>query len=136
MGKIFLIVLIIFFGMILGGLFVVRGIVEELENQGLTLSLLDQLLGAGEIRDQGNNDFHAQYPDYTDIDSTTPPDNIDSTDTTTKEATEAYQDYIEAYNKLTDLMSAGKGDTPEAQQAYEDYKTAKEIYEQIAKALK
>ena len=33
-------------------------------------------------------------------------------------------------------MAAGKGDTPEAQQAYEEYKIAKENYEQIAKAIK
>jgi hypothetical protein len=54
---------------------------------------------------------------------------------TSKEATQAYQEYIEAYNKLTDLMSQGKGDTPEAQQAYQEYKEAKEKYEQIAKAV-
>jgi len=61
---------------------------------------------------------------------------IDSNETTTEPATTAYQEYIVAYNKLTDLMSEGKGDTPEAQQAYKEYKTAKERYEQIAKGLK
>ncbi|MFH1317173.1 MAG: hypothetical protein ABII01_06640, partial [Candidatus Woesearchaeota archaeon] len=55
---------------------------------------------------------------------------------TTETTTAAYQEYIEAYNKLTELMSEGKGDTPEAQQAYKEYKVAKERYEQIAKGLK
>jgi hypothetical protein len=41
----------------------------------------------------------------------------------------AYQAYIAAYNRLTQLMSQGKGDTPEAQRAYQDYKQAKERYE-------
>ena len=66
---------------------------------------------------------------------TNPPDN-DADSITSREATEAYQDYIAAYNKLTDLMSRGLGDTPEAQQAYKEYKEAKQEYEQIAKSLK
>lgn len=57
-------------------------------------------------------------------------------DVTAREASKAYQDYIAAYNKLTDLMSRGLGDTPEAQQAYRDYKSAKENYEQIAQSVK
>ena len=60
----------------------------------------------------------------------------DGDDATTQEATEAYQEYIAAYNRLTELMSQGLGDTPEAQQAYAEYKEAKENYEQIAKTLK
>ena len=48
---------------------------------------------------------------------------------TAREATQAYSDYIEAYNKLTKLQSEGKGDTPEARQAYSEYKKKKEIYE-------
>jgi hypothetical protein len=53
-----------------------------------------------------------------------------------KDATEAYNRYVEAYNKLAALMSEGKGDTPESQQAYNDYKTTKEEYELIAQQLK
>ncbi len=45
----------------------------------------------------------------------------------------AYQTYIAAYNKLTSLMAAGKGDTPEAKKAYKDYKAAKDVYEAMAK---
>jgi hypothetical protein len=41
--------------------------------------------------------------------------------------------YTKAYNKLTKLMAEGKGDTPEAQDAYRKYKEAKDAYE---KALK
>jgi hypothetical protein len=43
----------------------------------------------------------------------------------------AYQQYIAAYNRLTHLMSEGKGDTPEAQEAYQAYKRAKELYEKL-----
>lgn len=50
-----------------------------------------------------------------------------------EEATKAYQEYIAAYNNLTDLMEQGKGHTPEAEQAYEEYKAAKEKYEQLAR---
>lgn len=48
----------------------------------------------------------------------------------TKDPGATYQSYIQAYNALTKLMAAGKGDTPEAQQAYIEYKTAKDKYEQ------
>ncbi|MDP7422491.1 MAG: hypothetical protein QGH40_11470, partial [bacterium] len=61
---------------------------------------------------------------------------IDADKITAREATKAYQDYIASYNKLTDLMSRGKGDTPEARQAYSEYKTAKELYESIAQSVK
>ena len=42
---------------------------------------------------------------------------------------DAYQQYIEAYNKLTQLMSQGKGETPQAQAAYKDYAYKKAQYE-------
>ncbi|KKL83627.1 hypothetical protein LCGC14_1972850 [marine sediment metagenome] len=42
---------------------------------------------------------------------------------------EAYQQYISAYNKLTKLMAAGKGDTPEGQEAYKKMKHYKDLYE-------
>ena len=40
-----------------------------------------------------------------------------------------YEQYVAAYNKLTSLMAEGKGDTPQAQQAYEEYVVAKACYE-------
>ena len=40
-----------------------------------------------------------------------------------------YEQYITAYNKLTSLMSQGKGDTPEAQAAYAEYAKVKACYE-------
>lgn len=40
-----------------------------------------------------------------------------------------YEQYIAAYNKLTSLMSAGKGNTPEATAAYEEYAKMKACYE-------
>ena len=40
-----------------------------------------------------------------------------------------YEQYIAAYNKLTSLMSQGKGDTPEAQAAYAEYAKVKACYE-------
>jgi hypothetical protein len=54
----------------------------------------------------------------------------------TRQATQAYADYVAAYNRLTDLMSRGQGDSPEAQQAYADYKAAKARYEELAARLK
>jgi hypothetical protein len=39
------------------------------------------------------------------------------------------QEYIASYNKLTDLMSEGKGDTPVAMKAYLDWTEAKGRYE-------
>lgn len=53
--------------------------------------------------------------------------------TTTKAQQQAYQTYISAYNKLTKLMSAGKGDTSEAKQAYQAYAAAKKAYEDTLK---
>lgn len=44
-----------------------------------------------------------------------------------------YQVYIAAYNTLTALMAQGKGDTPEAREAYQQYVKAKEIYEASVK---
>jgi len=49
-------------------------------------------------------------------------------------AQEAYQQYLPAYNRLTKLMAQGKGDTPEAQTAYENYKFYKDCYEAVRKA--
>jgi len=40
-----------------------------------------------------------------------------------------YEQYIAAYNKLTSLMAAGKGNTPEATAAYEEYAKMKACYE-------
>jgi len=137
-GKIFLFIALVFFLLVLGGLFVVKGIIVEMQEQGIPVDELGQLFSGQESFQEnleGQYNPYSDYPDYADgqIDS---PDTVDSSKITTKEATQAYQDYIEAYNKLTELMSAGKGDTPEAQQAYQEYKEAKEIYEQIAKELK
>ena len=42
---------------------------------------------------------------------------------------DTYQQYITAYNKLTQLLSEGKGDTPQAQVAYKAYQLEKEKYE-------
>lgn len=53
-----------------------------------------------------------------------------------REAQKAYQDYIASYNRLTDLMTAGKGDTPEAQDAYKEYKASKEKYESLTNAMR
>ncbi|MFH1477664.1 MAG: hypothetical protein ABIH24_09280 [Verrucomicrobiota bacterium] len=41
----------------------------------------------------------------------------------------AYQKYIAAYNKMTRLMAAGKGNTPEAQAAHREYIKQKDAYE-------
>lgn len=41
----------------------------------------------------------------------------------------SYKVYIAAYNKLTSLMAQGKGDTPEAREAYQQYVEAKKAYE-------
>ena len=49
-------------------------------------------------------------------------------------AREAERQYTSAYNKLTGLMAAGKGDTPEAQAAYKLYREEKEKYDAILKA--
>ena len=39
-----------------------------------------------------------------------------------------YQEYIDAHNKLQALTQQGKGDTPEAQKCYKEYKRAKDRY--------
>ncbi len=43
------------------------------------------------------------------------------------------QDYRDAYTKLTNLMSSGQGGTPEAEQAYDDYKDKKALWEEECK---
>ena len=138
-GKIFLFIALVFFLLVLGGLFVVKGIIVEMQEQGIPVDELGQLFSGQESFQEnleGQYNPYSDYPDYADSQIDSPDTAVDSSKITTKEATKAYQDYIEAYNKLTELMSAGKGDTPEAQQAYQEYKEAKEIYEQIAKELK
>lgn len=59
----------------------------------------------------------------------TPP----SANTNTTDAKKAYADYIAAYNRLTKLMSQGKGDTPEGRAAYKAYKAEKDRYEATLK---
>jgi len=46
---------------------------------------------------------------------------------------DAYRRYIAAYNKLTQLMSHGKGDTPAAQRAFKEYTYEKQRYEDFLK---
>lgn len=55
---------------------------------------------------------------------------LDKEDDQTPEPKEA-ESYTKAYNKLTKLMAEGKGDTPEAQEAYRKYKEAKDAYEKV-----
>jgi len=42
--------------------------------------------------------------------------------------TAAYEQYMSAYNAMTKLMAAGKGDTPEGKEAYRKFKKAKDEY--------
>lgn len=50
------------------------------------------------------------------------------------DAHEAYEKYIKAYTKMTSLGGAeGKGDSPEAKAAYQEYLKAKEAYEATQK---
>ncbi len=129
LGKLFLFGLLVFFLIILGGLFVVRGIAVEMQEQGIPVDDLGQLFFQKES-------FPQQLEGLVDDSQINSSQNtIDSSKITSKEATDAYQDYIDAYNKLTELMSEGKGDTPEGQQAYREYKEAKEKYEAIAQSL-
>jgi hypothetical protein len=44
---------------------------------------------------------------------------------------QAYQDYLQAYNKLNYFMSRGQGDTKEAQDAFVPYKFYKDCYESL-----
>ena len=44
-------------------------------------------------------------------------------------ASNAYKEYMDAYNAMAKLMSAGKGDTPEGRQAYAYFIKAKNKYE-------
>ena len=45
---------------------------------------------------------------------------------------QAEAEATKAYNRLTSLMAAGKGDTPEAQQAYQEYKQARDRYNKLS----
>jgi len=44
-----------------------------------------------------------------------------------------YREYINTYSTLQNLMKQGRGDTPEAQEAYKKYKQAKDRYNQAVK---
>ena len=50
-------------------------------------------------------------------------------------AKDAYQQYLPAYNKITQLMQQSEGDTPRTQRAYENYKFYKDCYEAFTKTL-
>ncbi len=50
-----------------------------------------------------------------------------------RDTRKAYQEYIAAYNHLTDLMSQGKGDTEAAKRAHEAYVATKQRYEESLK---
>lgn len=49
------------------------------------------------------------------------------------ETTQAYEEYMEAYNAMTRLMAAGQGDSPEGKAAYQKFSLAKEKYEDFLK---
>ncbi|MBN1236626.1 MAG: DNRLRE domain-containing protein [Methanotrichaceae archaeon] len=46
-----------------------------------------------------------------------------------RDAKQAYQRYMAAYNRLASLMAEGKGDTPEGQEAYQEFSKAKTCYD-------
>ena len=46
-----------------------------------------------------------------------------------RDAQQAYQQYMAAYNRLATLMAKGKGDTPEGQEAYQEFSKAKTCYD-------
>jgi len=56
-----------------------------------------------------------------------PRDGVDPRDAEARDA--AYERYIRQYNKLTSLMAQGRGETPEGQAAYQEYKKARADYE-------
>jgi len=56
---------------------------------------------------------------------------VDQEKPSTETTKEAYLQYIAAYNKLTSLMAAGKGDTPAGKAAYQNYVKQKKAYEAI-----
>lgn len=104
---------------------------DDHDDSGFFDDLKDDIKDAIEdAQDNSNDDYDQYHDDNYDVD-----DPISSDDITSREATSAYQEYIEKYNALTELMSQGKGDTPEARQAYSEYKEAKENYEAIAQSL-
>ena len=61
---------------------------------------------------------------------------LPSTETKSMTEKDAYERYVAAYNKLTQLYAEGQGDTPEAQRAFEKHKYEKERYENIIKDKK
>lgn len=90
-----------------------------------------------DTNDYDNDDYSDGTYDYDsdDYDSAAETQTVTEPTTTTTsgdctDSDKAYQEYIEAYNKLTSYMNAGEGDTPEAQAAYEDYKEKKDCYDQ------
>ena len=52
---------------------------------------------------------------------------------TAAEVRAAYSVYLLSYNRLTELVNEGKGDTPEGREAYEKYLRAKRAYEAVRK---
>ncbi len=113
-------------------------IVYYLDNQTITLSsdaVIDYHKGEISLEElySSNHQADSGYPN-TDDDENTNQDTDDyDADPTPIGSDDDYQEYIEAYNKLTDLMSQGKGDTPEAQEAYQEYKEKKQAYEDSIK---
>ncbi|MCP4185459.1 MAG: DNRLRE domain-containing protein [Hyphomicrobiales bacterium] len=57
-------------------------------------------------------------------------DDLDTNDKPIRQTKKAaYAQYMAAYNKLTSLMSKGKGNSPAGQRAYQEFKKAKDLYE-------
>jgi len=134
-GLLFKIIVWIFKGLFT----LISGCIDGGDDDPHKTSILDDIKDA--IEDAQDNDDYDQYHDDDDDDFDhdqyvqDQQDDSDSGGATAAEATAAYQEYIEKYNALTDLMSQGKGDTPEANQAYAEYKEAKENYEAIAQSV-
>jgi len=99
--------------------------------------------------DQKKGAVYDQSPDYTDGsigDKSTPVEDKKITDKPDTDVIntparkcadnvkDAYQQYLRAYNKITQLMQQGESDTPRAQRAYENYKFYKDCYEAVEKA--
>jgi hypothetical protein len=55
---------------------------------------------------------------------------------TPQEVQASYQAYLKAYNRLTELESEGKRDTPEGREARREYETAKAIHERLKEKQK
>jgi hypothetical protein len=83
----------------------------------------------GDSNTGGGTYDHSEDADTDDVTDT---DDADTGQNVQADSRRLYQEYIAAYNRLTSLMSQGKGDTPEAQDAYKAYKAAKDRYEKAA----